>query len=67
MELLRGFGAPLVDMAPGMVALEDCGNLISHLPVRRVIAEKYLVRHYRPLQNSVQSNMLNHVVWPPGS
>ena len=46
MALIREFYTPFVGLSPGMVGLEDCESLFSHLRTKKMITEKYLVRHF---------------------
>ena len=50
-----------------MVGLEDCESLFSHLRTKRMITEKYLVRHFLSIQQSLDDKELDNVYWLPGT
>ena len=54
MALIREGYAPFVGLSPGMVGLEDCESLFSHLRTKKMIAEKYLARHFLSIQQSLE-------------
>ena len=39
------FFGPFEGMNPGVVGLEGCENLYTHLETKKMVAEKFLVRH----------------------
>ena len=58
MALIREFYAPCVELPPGMVGLEDCESLRApcvenRLRTKKMITEKYLVRHFLSSQQSL--------------
>ena len=67
MALIREFYTPFVGLSPGMVGLEDCESLFSHLRTKRMITEKYLVRHFLSIQQSLDNNELDNIYWLPGT
>ena len=67
MALLREFYTPFEGLSPGMVGLEDCESLFSHLRTKRMITEKYLVRHFLSIQQSLDNNELDNIYWLPGT
>ena len=60
MELLREF------YAPGMAGKEECGSLFTHLRNRKLLTEKYLVRHFLSIQQLIEDGDLDNVYWLPG-
>ena len=46
MSLLRDFYGPSEGLNPGMVGLEDCESLFTYVNTERMIAERYLARHF---------------------
>ena len=67
MALIREFYTPFVGLSPGMVGLEDCESLFSHLRTKRMITEKYLVRHFLGIQQSLDHGELDNIFWLPGT
>ena len=49
-----------------MVGMEDCESLFSHLKNRKLITEKYLIRHFLSIQQYVEDGDLDNVYWIPG-
>ena len=60
MALLREFYAPFSRISPGMVGMEDCESLFAHLKNRKMITEKYLVRHFLSIQQFVGNGELEN-------
>ena len=50
-----------------MVGLEDCESLFNHLRTKRMITEKYLVRHFLSIQQSLENKELDNIYWLPGT
>ena len=46
----RDFYAPLEGLGPGMAGAEDCENLSTRLKTKKMIAGKYLARHFLSIQ-----------------
>ena len=67
MALIREFFTLFVGVSPGMVGLEDCESLFSHLRTKKMITEKYLVRHFLSIQQSRDNNELDNIYWLPGT
>ena len=68
MTLLRGFYEPFAKASPGMVGMVDCESLFTHLKNRKMITEKYLVRHFLSIQQCLEEeNNLDNVFWLPGT
>ena len=67
MALLREFYAPFSRMSPGLVGMEDCKSLFTHLKNRKMIAEKYLVRHFLRIQQFIEAGDLDNAYWIPGT
>ena len=59
--LIREFFVPFVDLALGMAGLEDCESLFTHLKNRKTIAEKFLVRHFSAIQQTLEMKELDNV------
>ena len=53
MTLLKEFYSPFSRISPGLVGMEDCESLFTHLKNRKMITEKYLVRHFLPKENNL--------------
>ena len=58
MSLLREFYVPFEGLDPGMVGLEGCGSLLTHLETRKVVLSKYLVRHSLSTQQALEEGDL---------
>ena len=67
MALIREFYTPFVGLSPGMVGLEDCESLFSHFRTKKMITEKYLVRHFLSIQQSLENKELDNIYWLPGT
>ena len=66
MALLREFRAPSSRIAPRMVGMEDCESLFTHLKNWKMLAEKYLVRHFLGIQQFIEEGELGNAYWLPG-
>ena len=64
---IREFVAPFVGLPPGMVGLEDCESLFNHLRTKKMVTEKYLVRHFLSIQQSLEAKELDNVYWLSGT
>ena len=53
MALLREFYAPFSRISPGMVGMEDCESLFTHLKNRKMAAGEYFVRRFLPIQQFI--------------
>ena len=51
MTLLRDIYGPFEGLNPGMAGLEDCESLFTYVKTERMIAEKYLARHFSRIQH----------------
>ena len=67
MALLREFYAPAPHISPGLVGMEDCESLFTHLKNRKMVAEKYLVRHFLSAQQFTEEGELDNAYWLPGT
>ena len=67
MALLREFYAPFSRMSPGLVAMEDFESLFTHLKNKKMVTEKYLVRHFLSIQQFIEEGDLDNVYWLPGT
>ena len=65
--LLREFYAPFSHISPGMVGMEDCESLFTHLKNRKMVTEKYLARHFLSIQQFLEDGELGNVYWLPGT
>ena len=59
--------APLACMNPGVVGLEDSVSHLTNLSTRRMIAEKYLARHFVSIQQELGEGELENAYWLPGA
>ena len=66
MALLRECYSPFAKIAPSSAGFEDCESLFTHLKNRKMIAEKYLVRHFLSIQQFLEDGELDNVYWLPG-
>ena len=67
MALLREFYGPFSRISPGLVGMEDCERLFTHLKNRGMVTEKYLVRHLLSSQQFLGDGELGNVYWIPGT
>ena len=65
MSMLRGFYGHFAGSNPGLIGLEDCESPFAHLK-SKTITEKFLVRHFLPIQQALEAKELNNVSWIPG-
>ena len=66
MSMLREFYGIFAGSKPGMIGLEDCESLFTHLKKSKSITEKFLVRHFMSIQQALEEKELNTVFWIPG-
>ena len=66
MALLREFYGPFSHISPGLVGMEDCESLFTHLKRKKVIAEKFLPRHFLAIQQAIEIRELDNVYWIRG-
>ena len=50
-----------------MAGLADCESLLNRLRTKKMITEKYLVRHFLSIQQSFEDKELDNVYWLPGT
>ena len=67
MTLLKEFYGLFSRVSPGLVGMEVCESLFTHLKNREVLTEKYLVRHFLGIQQSLEAGELENVYWIPGT
>ena len=67
MPLSKDFCGPFWGMGPGLGALEDCGSLFSHFKTKKMIAEKFLVRHFLSIQRALGNGDAEGECWLPGT
>ena len=53
MTPIRDFFGPLEGLAPGMVGLEDCESLLTHLRTKKPKSEKYLARRFLSIHKAL--------------
>ena len=54
MLLLKEFYGPIEGMNPGVAGLEDCESLVTRLRTKKMIAEKFLARHFLVAQQALE-------------
>ena len=67
MAPLREFYVPFSRRPPGLVGMEDCESLFTHLKRRKMITEKYVVRHVLSIQQFIGEGELDSAYWLPGT
>ena len=67
MSMLREFHGHFLDFFPGMAGLEGCESLFARLRSKKMIAEKFLARHFLAFQKAIGVQELDNVYWIPGS
>ena len=63
--VLREFFAHFLGLPPGMAGPEDCGSLFTHLKSSKMVAEKFLVRHFLSTQQALGEKELDNAHWIP--
>ena len=63
--MLRESYVHFSDISPGMVGLEDCESLLTHLKNKKTITEKFPVRHFLAIQQVVETQELDNAYWLP--
>ena len=66
MALLREFCVPFSHISSGLVGMEDCESLFTHLKNKKMVTEKYLVRHFLSIQQFIDEGELEYVYRVPG-
>ena len=66
MLLLQDWYGPSWGIDPGEVGLENCESLFTHLKTK-IIAEKYLARHFSGIQQALEGGDLENAYWLPGT
>ena len=64
--LLNEFYGPFGGMIPGVLGLGDSESLFTHLKTKKIIAEKYLERHFACIQQALEEGDLENAYWLPG-
>ena len=67
MLLLEDFRGPFGRVNPGEVGLGNCESLFTHLKTKKMIAEKYLVRHFSRIQQASEGGGVANPYWPQGT
>ena len=57
--------APLADVPPGILVLEDCESLFPLLRNKKAVAEKCRARHFLGIQQTSDDGGLDNVFWLP--
>ena len=65
--LLKDCYGPFGGINPGAVGLEGCESLSSHLKTKKMITEKYSVRHFLSIQRALEEGDLEKAYWLPGT
>ena len=63
MSTLREFYGRFLDIRPRMVGFEDCESLFTHLKNKKVITEKFLIRHFLAIQQAPELKELDNAYW----
>ena len=66
MAMLREFYGNFSGLRPGLVGLEDCESLFTHLKKSKMVTEKFLARHFLSIQQALEQKELDNVYWIPG-
>ena len=59
--LLKDCFSPFAGLNQGVVGLEDCGSLVSHLKTKRMIAKEFLIRHFLSIRQALEGGELASV------
>ena len=65
-SMRRAFYVHFLDLAPGMVGLEDPESLVTHPKDKKISTEKLLVRHILAIQQALRMQELGYVNRLPG-
>ena len=66
MPVLRELRGYSLNLYPGLVGLEDCESLFTHLKNRKAFAGKSLARHFLAIQRAIELKELDKAYWLPG-
>ena len=61
LSMLREFYGHFTGLYPGLAGLEDCESLFTHLKKNKMIAEKFLARHFLSIQQALEQKELDNV------
>ena len=61
-----GISAHFLDLSPGTAGLEVCDSLFTHPKNKKIIADKFSVRHSLAIQQALGAQELGAVYWLPG-
>ena len=67
MLLLKGSFGPFEDMNTRLVGWGDRESRFTHLKTKKMIAEKYLARHFRSTQQALEEDDLENADCLPGT
>ena len=67
MLLLQGFRWAFEGIKPGAAGPGDCESLSTHSKTKKMIVEKYPVRHFLSIQQALEAGALENAYWPPGT
>ena len=56
-----------VDLAPGVMGMEDCASLVARLRNKKAVTEKYSLLHFAGTQQPPDSHGPDSVYWYPGT
>ena len=58
---------PSAEVNPGLVALAGRESLFTYLKTKKMVAERYLVRHLSSTQRALAGGELENAYWLPGA
>ena len=64
--ILRGFYAHCMDIRQGMACLQDCESVFTRLKNKKIIAGKFLIRHFLASQQALETQETGNEYWLPG-
>ena len=67
MALLREFYDPFSRMSPGLVGMEACESLFTHLKNRKMATGEYPARHFLSIQRCIEEREPDNAYWLPGT
>ena len=66
MSTLREFYGHFAGSNPGLIRLEDCESVLTHLKKGETVTGRFLARHFTSIQQALEEKELNNVFWIPG-
>ena len=67
MSLLQDCYGLLGGLKPGMAGSGNCESLFTLLKTNKMIAERYLARHFSSAQQALEEGDLEDAFWLPGT